>query len=71
LRRKLTELGLPPLDFIRQIRLQQAKLLIEKNVYNTISEVSAIIGFNNPVYFSRLLKKCGQAPQEMLKAAMQ
>jgi signal transduction histidine kinase/DNA-binding response OmpR family regulator/tetratricopeptide (TPR) repeat protein len=73
LRRKLTELtGLTPIDFIRQIRLQQAKLLIEKNVYNTISEVSATVGFNNPAYFSRLFKKMfGQTPQEMLKAAMQ
>ncbi len=73
LRRKINELtDISPLDFIRQIRLQQAKLLIEKNVYNSISEVSAAVGFNNPAYFSRLFKKMfGQTPQELLKAATQ
>jgi signal transduction histidine kinase/DNA-binding response OmpR family regulator len=73
LRRKLTELtGLPPVEFIRQIRLQQAKVLLEENVYSTVSEVSAAVGFNNPAYFSRLFSKMfGQAPQELMKSVLQ
>lgn len=73
LRRKLTELtGLPPVEFIRQIRLQQAKVLLEENVYSTVSEVSAAVGFNNPAYFSRLFSKLfGQTPQELIKSVLQ
>jgi AraC-like DNA-binding protein len=57
-RRKLNSLtGLSPLDFIRQIRLLHARALIENKVFDTIAEVAAAVGFNNPAYFSRLYKK--------------
>ncbi len=67
LRRKITEItGLPPLEFIRQIRLLHAKRLLEQHTYHTIAEVSAAVGFNNPAYFSRLFKKrFGVTPQEL------
>jgi DNA-binding response OmpR family regulator len=70
LRRKLNDLtGLTPVDFIRQIRLQQAKLLIEQHAFTTIAEVAAAVGFNNPAYFARLFKKLfGHSPQELIKA---
>ncbi len=70
LRRKLNDLtGLTPVDFIRQIRLQQAKQLLEQHAYNSISEVAAAVGFNNPAYFARLFKKLfGHSPQEIIKA---
>ena len=68
LRRKLKELTrLSPLDFIRQIRLFQAKELLEKKAFNSISEISAAVGFNNPNYFSRVYKKMfGISPCEHL-----
>ncbi len=67
LRRKVTEIaGISPLEFIRQIRLQKAKELLENRVYFSISEVSAAVGFNNPHYFARLFRKrYGMAPGEM------
>jgi signal transduction histidine kinase/DNA-binding NarL/FixJ family response regulator len=67
LRRKITEItGLPPLEFIRQIRLLHAKMLIEQHSYHTIAEVAAAVGFNNPTYFSRLFKKrFGMSPHEL------
>jgi signal transduction histidine kinase/DNA-binding response OmpR family regulator len=70
LRRKLNNLtGLTSVEFIRQIRLQQAKLLIEQHAYTTISEVAAAVGFNNPAYFTRLFNKMfGSSPQEIMKA---
>ncbi len=67
LRRKITEItGLPPLEFIRQIRLFHAKRLLEQHTHQTIAEVSAAVGFNNPAYFSRLFKKrFGMSPHEL------
>ncbi|NCA77678.1 MAG: tetratricopeptide repeat protein [Alphaproteobacteria bacterium] len=69
LRRKISDLtGLTPVDFIRQIRLQQAKQLIEQQAYPTISEISVAVGFNNPAYFSRLFKKLfGYAPTDLFR----
>jgi len=57
LRRRIKELtGLSPLEFIRQIRLLQAKELLSKQVFNSVAEISFAVGFNNPHYFSRLFK---------------
>lgn len=63
-RRKLTALtGMSPIDFVRQVRLLHAKKLIEQQTYETIAEVAAASGFNNPAYFARLFKKLfGFAP---------
>jgi signal transduction histidine kinase/DNA-binding response OmpR family regulator len=67
-RRKLTELtGLSPVEFIRQVRLLQAKALIESKAFDSIAETSAAVGFNNPAYFSRLFKKIyGQSPGDLI-----
>ncbi len=67
LRRKIKELtGLSPVEFIRQIRLLQAKELLEKRVYQNVAEISVAVGFNNPHYFSGLFKKMfGKSPNEM------
>lgn len=68
LRRKIREItGLPPLEFIRQIRLLHAKMLIEQHNYHTIAEVATAVGFNNATYFSRLFKKrFGMSPHELI-----
>ena len=68
LRRRIKELtGLSPVEFIRQIRLLQAKELLSKQAFNSVAEISVAVGFNNPHYFSRLFKNMfGQSPAEFV-----
>ncbi len=54
--------GKSPNDYIRFIRLQKAKMLLVHTTHN-ISEISYMVGFNDPKYFSRCFKKeYGKAP---------
>lgn len=54
--------GKSPNDYIRFIRLQKAKMLLVHSPHN-ISEISYMVGFNDPKYFSRCFKKeYGKAP---------
>lgn len=52
--RAITDLSVN--DFIKSIRLKKAAILLEERVHN-ISEISFLIGFNDPKYFSREFKK--------------
>ncbi|WP_082461669.1 hybrid sensor histidine kinase/response regulator transcription factor [Pedobacter sp. PACM 27299] len=52
--RAITDLSVN--DFIKTIRLKKAAQLLEHKVY-TISEISYLVGFNDPKYFSREFKK--------------
>jgi signal transduction histidine kinase/DNA-binding response OmpR family regulator len=53
-------------EFIRSIRLQQARLLLEKGNLN-VSEIAYQVGFNDPAYFTRAFKKqYGFAPKTFL-----
>jgi signal transduction histidine kinase/DNA-binding response OmpR family regulator len=65
LHRKLKSLtGLSPGEFIRNIRLKHAALMLTKNVGN-ISEIAFAVGFNDPKYFSRCFKaEFGLSPKE-------
>ncbi len=47
--------GLSLVDYIRQLRLKKAAILLVKYGYN-ISEVAYMVGFNNPKYFSKSFK---------------
>lgn len=59
--RAITDLSVN--DFIKSIRLKKAAQLLEQNVY-TISEISYLIGFNDPKYFSREFRKqYGETPR--------
>ena len=49
--------GITPNRLIRIIRLQVALESIRTGKYRTISEVSAIAGFNTPSYFSKIFEK--------------
>jgi YesN/AraC family two-component response regulator len=52
-------------EFIRSIRLQQAKILLETSSLN-ISEVAYQVGFNDPAYFTRAFKKqYGRTPKSV------
>ncbi|MHA8085936.1 two-component regulator propeller domain-containing protein [Aquirufa antheringensis] len=53
-------------EFIRSIRLQQARLLLEKGSFN-VSEVAYQVGFNDPAYFTRAFKKqYGHSPKTFI-----
>lgn len=53
-----------PAQYILSLRISNARTLLETTSYN-ISEISDIIGYENPLYFSRIFKKqCGMSPSE-------
>lgn len=49
-------MGIGPLDYIRQVRLQKAAMLLRQHRF-TVAEVSYMVGFKTPSYFA----KCFQA----------
>jgi YesN/AraC family two-component response regulator len=58
--------GLSPVEFIRLIRLKKAAELLSAGTYR-INEVSYMVGFNKPSYFSALFKKqFGVLPKEFI-----
>jgi DNA-binding response OmpR family regulator len=53
-------------EFIRSIRLQQARILLEEGSLN-VSEVAYQVGFNDPAYFTRAFKKqYGYSPKTFI-----
>lgn len=58
------EVGMTPHQFLTNLRLQAASDLL-CTVNSSITEVSHLCGFSNPLYFSRLFKKkYGVSPRE-------
>ncbi len=56
--------GMSPIDFVRHIRIQRAEELVSKSNY-PISQISYLVGFSDPKYFSRCFKKdTGMSPSE-------
>jgi len=54
-----------PNQFIRSMRLQRAKQLLEQNA-GTVSEIAYMVGFNNIPYFSKAFRDAfGKPPSEM------
>jgi AraC-like DNA-binding protein len=45
-----------PSEFIREVRLKKAVILLKKDDYN-IDEIAIIVGFNSTSYFIRSFKK--------------
>ena len=66
--RKITQLtDLSPNEFIRTIRLKKSAALLKSKNYN-VSEVANMVGFNDPLYFSRCFKKqFGNSPSKLIK----
>lgn len=57
LRRRFREyIGQPPLDYQTGIRIRRARELLLERKYN-VGEISALVGFDDVNYFSRLFKK--------------
>lgn len=50
------EFGTTFIDYVTTIRLQKAKELLEENNYS-LKEISYLVGYNDPNYFSRVFKK--------------
>ncbi|MFB3041509.1 MAG: ATP-binding protein, partial [Candidatus Poribacteria bacterium] len=56
-----------PSDFIRTIRLQRAKQMLEQGA-GTVSEIAYQVGFNDLSYFSKSFRKeFGRLPSEVVK----
>ena len=56
--------GLAPIEFLKEVRIQRAAQLIESGEYN-FSEITFMVGINDPRYFSRCFKqKFGVSPRE-------
>ena len=55
--------GSSPIQFLYNLRIEKAKeLLLTEGL--TVSEVAALVGYNNPLYFSRIFKKAtGVSPK--------
>ena len=56
-----------PMQYILNIRINNAVSLLETTDYN-VTEIAAIVGYENPLYFSRIFKKQkGVSPSEYRK----
>lgn len=63
--------GLSPSDFLRQIRMERAILLVERSKLS-FSEIAYSSGFSDPKYFSKCFKKeTGMTPSEYRKVKQQ
>lgn len=59
--------GMTPQQFIIQLRIRKAKELLANSNYN-VSQISFMVGYDNPLYFSRIFKKVvGKSPKEFKK----
>lgn len=67
-RRKIQALtGMTANEYIREIRLQRAKQLLEQQSMNTVSEISYAVGFTSSSYFSKLYyERFGHKPSAYL-----
>ena len=62
--KKLT--GLSPVGFVREIRLQKARQLIESRQFATIAEVRFEVGMENASHFNKkFLERFGKKPSEV------
>lgn len=68
LRRRLDALtAFTPSQFIRRIRLERARQLLESRAVTTVSEAAHSVGFRSAGYFARIYRKSfGHSPNEIL-----
>lgn len=60
-------MGMTPMQYITSIRINKAKELL-KNTSYSIQEISALSGYENPLYFSRIFhKQTGMSPSAYRK----
>lgn len=60
--------GSTPMQYILSKRILNAEILLQDPTYN-VTDVSRIVGYDNPLYFSRIFKKTkGLSPSEYRKS---
>ena len=60
--------GSTPMQYILSKRIYNAEILLRDPSYN-VTEISRIVGYDNPLYFSRIFKKAkGLSPSEYRKS---
>jgi signal transduction histidine kinase/DNA-binding response OmpR family regulator/sugar lactone lactonase YvrE len=69
LRRKIKlQTGLNPNQYIKCIKLEQARKYLEARKFETVAQVSKKVGFSNPHYFSTIyMEQYGKRPIDYLK----
>ena len=61
-------MGMTPMQYITFLRITRAKELLRSTDYS-IQEISPMVGYENPLYFSRIFKKqTGYSPSEYRSA---
>lgn len=69
-RRLKQSLGLTPVAFIRQERLNRARDMILIRQFNTVAETAHAVGFSSTGHFAKLFRAAfGETPNAMLRAA--
>ena len=59
--------GSTPMQYILSKRIYNAEILLHDSTYN-VTEIAEIVGYDNPLYFSRIFKKVkGVSPSEYRK----
>lgn len=62
--------GLTPNQYLQEMRLDQARRLLENRTYNSISKVASEVGYTDARSFSRSFRKrFGKLPSELLEQA--
>ncbi len=70
-RRLKQSLGMTPVAFIRQERLNRARDLILVRQYNTVAETAHAVGFSSTGHFAKLYREAfGETPNATLRAAI-
>ncbi len=60
-------IGSTPMQYILSKRIYNAEILLHDSTYN-VTEIAEIVGYDNPLYFSRIFKKVkGISPSEYRK----
>lgn len=60
--------GVSPMKFVLDVRMRNAQILLE-TTDGTISEIALLVGYDNPMYFSRVFRKeKGLSPLKYRKA---
>lgn len=61
-----SRVGIPPMKYINSVRIENAKHALKTNL--SIEEISSMIGFDEPKYFSTVFKReTGMSPSEFRK----
>ena len=57
-----------PKEYVLSKRISHAKSIIESGDFDTVKKVAAMVGYNDPLYFSKAFKKIyGFSPSDLNK----